>query len=484
MKGKDQDGKKVSVEQVVNDEIVDKYFPELKNEANSFSVMEIGSSGLNRWGQNVYEEFLPALRWPRAAKIFKEMASNDPVVTATLLASRQLIRKVTWKVKPASSKRVDKKVAEFIDSCRNDMNLSWGDIIDQITSCFDYGWAYHELVYKKRSGQSDDPTKNSRHDDGLIGWRKIAERSQESWGGWEFDEEDDGSVIGMWQYGNNVSKVLIPIQKALLFRTTVTRSNPEGRSFLRGAYRPYYFKKHIEELEGIGIERDLAGLPVLKAPPGLDIWDPHNEQAVRARTMAEKLIKNVRRDKNEGILLPDGWDFKLAASDGKRQFDTNAVINRLDQRIAITMLADIVMLGADKVGSFALANVKKSLLAAALDAQVQSFANVFNRYAIPRLLALNPFYGLSGLPELVPSPVDCPDIKDLADYISKLAGAKMPLFPDIDLENYLRGVANFPLTAEDAENRVKALEIAKSNGKDSKEGKEEGKKSSKQSKEE
>lgn len=423
---------------------------------------ELGSIGLNRWGQNVHEEFLTNLRWPRAGRLYKEMSSNDPVITAILLCARQLIRKVTWRVKPASDKRVDIKAAEFLESCLRDMSSTWGDIVDEVTSYFEYGWSYHEIVYKKRSGVQKDPSQRSKFDDGRIGWRKISGRSQESWDGWEFDEKDDGSLRGMWQSdNNNTKKIMIPIQKALLFRTTVARGNPEGRSFLRGAYRPWYFKKHIEEIEGIGIERDLAGLPVLKTPEGLDLWDSSNEMAVTAKRNAETLVKGIRRDKNEGIVLPFGWELTLLSSASNRQFDTNAIINRYDQRIAITLLADIVMLGADKVGSFALANVKKSLLAAALDAQVQSIAGVMNRHAVPRLFDLNTFTGLSGLPELQASPVDTPELKELGEYIGKLAGAKMPLFPDMDLENYLRGLANFPKVDETEEAREATLEHSK-----------------------
>ena len=59
----------------------------------------------------------------------------------------------------------------------------------------------------------------------------------------------------------------IPRAKCLLFRPTAYKSNPEGRSILRTAYRPWYNLTQIENIEGIGIERDLAGLPVVKVPP-------------------------------------------------------------------------------------------------------------------------------------------------------------------------------------------------------------------------
>ena len=415
---------------------------------------ELGEIGLKQTTGSVYEEFVPMLRWPKAGEVYLEMSSNDPVITAILLCSRQLIRNVTWEVKPVSSSAEDLQKAEFLKSCMHDMSMTWSDLIDEVTSSFEYGFAYHELVYKRRMGNSNNPHHNSRYSDGAIGWRKIAGRAQTSMQSWQFDKE--GGIQGMNQYVSQ-GIVFIPITKALLFRTTMKRGNPEGRSFLRGAYRPWYFKKHIEEIEGIGIERDLAGLPVVTAPPGVDIFDADNPKAVEAKNAALSLVISIRRDRNEGVVLPEGWKLELLSASGTRQFDTSNIINRYDQRIAITMLADIVMLGADKVGSFALAEVKQSMLSASLDAQLKSICDVFNTYAVPRLFELNG-YPIEQLPTIVASPVVAPNLKELGTYINDLAGAKMPLFPDVDLENYLRRVASLPETTEDDEARTERIE--------------------------
>ncbi|MFA6691899.1 MAG: hypothetical protein WCR98_07970, partial [Saccharofermentanales bacterium] len=400
------------------------------------------------------------LRWPKAGDVYLEMSSNDPVITAILHCSRQLIRNVTWDVTPASQTKADLEAAAFLKECMDDMSATWSDFIDDCTSFFDYGFSYHEIVYKRRMGPSRNPHKNSKFTDGRIGWRKIAGRAQTSMHSWKFD--DEGGLQGMYQYTSDGIK-FIPIQKSLLFRTTANRGNPEGKSFLRGAYRPWYFKKHIEEIEGIGIERDLAGLPVTTAPPGIDIFDKENPKAVEAKNAALKLVTSIRRDRNEGVVLPDGWKLDLLSSSSSRQFDTSTIINRYDQRIAITMLADIVMLGADKVGSFALAKVKQSMLSASLDAQLASVCDIFNRYAIPRLFALNNF-NVTKLPTIKSGSVVAPDLKELGDYIKALSGSKMPLFPDVDLENHLRRIADLPETKEDDEGREARIARSNQNG--------------------
>ena len=78
------------------------------------NLKQLGSSGLTRYAGYVYEEFLPELRWPRAGKIYQEMADNDAVVGAVLYLAEMLIRGVKWTVEPASDSEEDKKAAEFV----------------------------------------------------------------------------------------------------------------------------------------------------------------------------------------------------------------------------------------------------------------------------------------------------------------------------------------------------------------------------------
>lgn len=408
---------------------------------------DLGYTGLNRQGNYVYEEFLTQLRWPQAAKVYKEMADNDPTIGAILYMATQLVRKVNWDVEPASDSPQDQEAAEFLYSCMHDMETSWKDTIDEVLSMFIYGWSFHEIVYKVRKGpQKAQPKYHSMHKDGRIGWRKLPIRSQQTLYGWVFDDET-GDVIAFEQQAAPTYEIVhIPMSKGLLFRTQRQVNNPEGRSLLRNAYRPWYFKKRIEEIEGIGIERDLAGLPVITPPEGVDIWDRSNTEYSHYKSQAEQIVRNVRRDRSEGLVLPHGWDFKLLSTGGTRQFDTNAIINRYDQRIAITMLADIVMLGADKVGSFALANVKKSLLAASLEAMLQGIADTLNKQAVRQLFELNKFDGLTGLPKITCGHIEMPDLNELGNYF-KATG--LTLNGDMELENYVRQAASMPLLTQE-----------------------------------
>lgn len=432
---------------------------------------EIGRSGLNSWGGQIKEEFLPELKGKLGRKMIKEMMDNDAIIASMLFAVSMLIRQAKPTIKPAieptPAKTVKKKgrlyrlfkaedtakakgakeAADFVQSCFNDMSETWGDTVSEILTMLPYGWAWLETVYKKRNGPGRDPTQNSRFTDGKIGWRKMPLRGQDTLKRWLFDPA--GGIQGMVQQVRDdkgvMVEVTLPIEKSLLFRTDHNKNNPEGRSVLRAPYRSWHFKKRIEEIEGIGIERDMAGLPVLMAPEGLDLWNVNDTEATAARTEAETIVRSIRRDEQEGVLLPNGWELTLLASAGKRNFDTTQVIGRYNNNIAMTLLADFIILGHNnRYGSFALSSSKTHMFAVALGGWLGAIADVFNRYAIPRLLEINGM-DTEHPPIMEFEDIELPDLAALGTYILNLSRAGFQLFPNIPLEKKLMQAASMPI---------------------------------------
>lgn len=407
---------------------------------------QLGVSGLRRYGPYIYEEFLPELRWPGAGKVYQEMADNDAVIGAIMYLAEMLIRGCTWEVRACGDSEVDHEAAKFLRECMNDMDMSWANTICEILSMLTYGFSFHEIVYKVRRGPEETSSKyRSRYSDGRIGWRRLPSRAQTSLAEWEFDEEGDVKAF-VQRCEPDFKTVRIPMSKGLLFRTRISKDNPEGKSLLRNAYRAWFFKKHFEEIEGIGIERDLAGFPVLTAPEGLDLWNEEDPRMVKMKADAESLVASVRRDSEEGILLPHGWELKLLTSGSSRQISIGETIERYDNRIAITMLSDIILIGNNRTGSFALADTKQSLLAAALQAQVSNIADVFNAFAVPRLFALNSFPGLTALPEIVPSGIQTPSMQEVALMLRAMG---LSIAKDKELLSYLWHILGFPSMSDE-----------------------------------
>lgn len=424
------------------------------SEANGKKIVnykQLGVSGLRRYGPYVYEEFLPELRWPYAGRIYQEMADNDPVIGAILYLAEMLIRGTTWRVEPASTSVADKEAADFLKSCMDDMEMSWANTISEILSMLTYGFSFHEIVYKIRRGPDErNPKYKSKYTDGRIGWRRLPIRAQTSLHEWTFNKE--GDVVAFVQMAEPDFKITsIPMSKGLLFRTRVSRDNPEGKSLLRNAYRPWFFKKHFEEIEGIGIERDLAGFPVLKAPEDLDLWNDEDERMVALRTRAEELVASVRRDSEEGILLPAGWELTLLSSGSNRQINIGETIDRYDNRIAITMLSDIILIGNNKAGSFALADTKQSMLAAALQSQLYNISDVFNDKAVPDLFRYNNFPDITEYPKIVPGQIQTPSLKEVALVLRAMG---LNIAGDLDMQNYLRSILGMPYLSEETFEQV------------------------------
>jgi len=424
--------------------------------------MELGVSGLLRSGGLPMDQPLRQLKGKRGQKIFEEMARYDDIVGASLYAIESIVRGAVWRTEPGGESPAAQAQAAFIDECRMDMSTTWEDTVAEALSMIPFGWAWIETVFKFRNGPDEEsPGMGSRFTDGRLGWRKLPLRAQSSRERFVFDEKGDGGVKALIQRDpNSGQRYTIPLRKSLLFRPGHYRGNPEGRSLLERAYIAWYFKQRLREIEAIGIERDLAGLPVAWVPPQLLQAAPSTADAVRLAAI-KKMIVNLRRDEQEGVVMPQAfdaignklYDLTLLTTGGQRAFDTDAVVRRYDRAIAVSFMTGFILLGSDGTGSFALSKDSSELFEHGLNTMLDEIASVFNRHAIPRLLALNG-EPLDEAPMLKHGGVERVDLKELGEYISKLAGAGAPLFPDDDLENHLREIGRMPLVPEDREEQA------------------------------
>lgn len=408
---------------------------------------ELGRIGAKRYGGIFFEEFVPELRGTRGVEAFREMSENDSTIGAVMFAIEMLIRQSEFMVEPDGKSAKDKEAAEFIESCLYDMKFTWQDTLSEIISFLAFGWSYHEIVYKRRLGG-----RNSKYDDKLIGWEKLPIRAQETLYEWKYGDYSD-DLTGMVQLPPpDFEQIFIPIEKALHFRTKSRKDSPEGRSILRNAYQDWYKKKRITEIEGIGIERDLAGLPVLQATEDNDVnlFDTDDKIAMQARHEAEMIVTGLRRDEMEGVVLPRGWKLDLLSSGSRRQFDTNAIIDRYDKRIAMTVLADFILLGQQSVGSFALSSDKTRLFSLAIGTYLDIICEVFNTQAIPRLIDLNGehFKGITAYPKMTHGDVEDPNLDRLGTFINLMTSNGI-IVPDQSLENFVRRAGGLPERIDD-----------------------------------
>lgn len=363
-------------------------------------VRPAGVSGLNRHGGFVHDEFHWALRGKKAIKTYRQMRDNDAVIGSIIYAWETHIQQAGVTIEAAEK---DNPQAEFykkhVEECLDDMSMSWTEMLSDILSMTWAGYSYHETVYKVRRGRNQLPVLNSKYSDGLIGWRKIATRYQETIDEWKF--ADDGGIEGAWQVAPpHYRREFLSIEYSLLFRTTSNKNNPEGRSLLRNAYRSWFFKTRIEELEAIGVERDMAGVLVFQVPFEYLNANPGSTESAQYEEF-KKLVERARRGEYDGLLIPPeadadgptGFKLNLLQSGGRRPMDVDGIIRRLDSRIALSVLGEAVLLGmqgsSGSGSSWSLASTKTMMFAVAAGAITRAIEDVFNRFAIPRLMELN-----------------------------------------------------------------------------------------------
>lgn len=431
---------------------------------------ELGVAGVKLSNGFVYDEYLTKLIGDKGRKIYREMRDNDAIVSAILFAVEMLLRAVDWRVESDEELDKDKledasyegvpktpeEAVKWLEGCfLKDMSHTFDEFISIILSMLQYGWQYTEVVYKRRLGPDQiDSSHRSEYDDGLIGIRKLVDRSQETLDKWEVDES--GGVVGMWQQPPlGGIRRFIPIDKALLFRPHPFKGSPEGRSVLRAAYRSWYFLKNLQEIEAIAIERELNGLPVVYIPN--EILNGDSTDQKKATEQYKKMVRDIKFNEQGGVVLPSNLyqdaDGKLSAqrmvtlellnAGGTRAIDIGKTIIRYQQDIARTILADFIMLGSGDKGSFALSKDKSKMFTRALSGWLTSIATTMNRHLVPKVWALNNF-DRAIMPHLVPGNIEPVDLEQLSTFIERLSRAGAPLFPDDGLENELRELGGLP----------------------------------------
>lgn len=434
---------------------------------SGMTYREVGSAGLRAFSGWVREEFLTQLQGRQGAQKYREMMDNSPIIGALMTAIVSTMRKVEWRTNPADDSPEAQEAADFVDSCRADMSQTWEETIVEDLSMLGYGFAPKEIVYKRRLGRDPGndsegvPLGKSDYEDGLIGWRKMPIRGQDTILKWFFDP--NGEIKGMTQQPWTGSIVDIPIEKMLLFRPSQHKDNPEGRSILRSSYVPYYFVKRMQEQEAILGER-MGGLPMVKVPSTLIqaavAGDP---KATAAMAAYKRMATNVRIDEQMGIILPsDMWmgpngasaspqySFELVTPQGGRgtavNFDTS--ILRYNTSMLTSVLADFLTMGHEARGAQNLGETKIDLFYQAIEGYLNSNAAIYNRHAIPRLWRLNGL-DMDLMPEIEPDLAVRVDLDVLSNFVLRLSQAGMPLFPDDELQSYLRDAAGLPDVADD-----------------------------------
>lgn len=423
---------------------------------------EQGVLGLRTSNKRILEETQRAFRYPEFIQTVAAMR-NNPTVGAAMNVYRMMISRVQWGVE--APKGADEKTlarTELVRSMMNDMDGSWSQFIESVIPYLEYGFAVNEIVLRRRLKRN-----GSKFNDGLIGIKKLATRSQETICGWVFSpdgqdlikvEQSIANLENSYRWANRTNengKLEIDREKFLLFTASANKGNPEGHSIYKNIYLAFKQLSLLQDQEMVGIAKDVQGILKIAIPPRY--LDPNASPEDKAAVAAfQQIIDNYNAGTQRGLLVPNMIDpesklplftYDLMESKGAAKYDTEAVIRRLQGDILSALSVDILKLGAEGSGSFSLAESKSSVLALAIDYRLREISEVLNSHLMRLIFEMNG-WDTDNLPSFTYSDIEEVSLEEFSKAIQRIFSTSA-IEVDRPVLNRIRKIIGVPEKPED-----------------------------------
>jgi hypothetical protein len=182
-----------------------------------------------------------------------------------------------------------------------------------------------------------------------------------------------------------------------------TDSSPSGNSLFDAAYIPWREKQLLQDLTLIGVQKDMAGMPVLGAPSSLLSAAAENPNGPEAR-MVEQLKSNLANlhagDQAYSMIPTDThsengngqrqFELKFLGIEGSgKQFDVVDLVEQRKRAIYNCFSCQNMISGENGGGSYNLLEGQTSLQAHAVELDNMVVDEMWNKQVIPKLLLLN-----------------------------------------------------------------------------------------------
>lgn len=373
-------------------------------------------------------EFMDDLSPPDGLDKFRVMERNEPIVGGLILSIKNVIKRVAIDI--------DGENVDFILPQLEALPGGITGLIEDITSAFTYGFYIGERVWTV--------------EDGKVILKDVIPLHQPTISA---INNSKGKVVQQATDGTHE----IPYKKCVHHIFLKEGRSPYGISLLRHLYKPYYYKISCEAAEATGVDRDLTGLPLLQAPEGFDFTaadesSPHYDPAVAATLdWAVDVVGNVRKDNQQGLVIPAGWQFSLVRSDGTSSINTTDIIQRYNSEMAAGLLESFLAGGASSLTSKGNIEAMIRVFLSACDAYIRSIEETINNQIIAKICEYNNITP----PQISFSSTNVADLADLASFVARLVKTGV-ITPTVPMEKALLAIADLPY--EDDEGQIKDIE--------------------------
>lgn len=410
---------------------------------------EIGVSGTPIFGGFIRSNETNAkLSGQNRYRFAADVLTNTSIVAAGVRYFLNLVSKPKWKVVPADESAAAKEVAEFVEEVLFGMATAWNRVIRRVGMFRYYGFGIHEWTAIKR-------------DDGKIGLKDIESRPQFTIWRWAVDE--NGNIEGVWQRSPQTGQeIWLPRSKLVYLVDDMMSDSPEGLGWFRGLAEPAERLKRFLELETIGYERNLAGIPIGRIPYGeinaaKAAGTLSDEDAAALISAMEDFVTLQAKNQATSIILDSSpyesitdagtnvsnvfkWSVELLKGDITGMDQLINSIDREMHQLARIMGIENLLLGANGKGSLALAKNESENLYLVINSTISDIAEAMDRDAIGPIMDLN---GIDQKlrPTLSAEDVAFKDIVEMSTYLMNMATAGAIMQPDDPAINELRALA-------------------------------------------
>lgn len=326
---------------------------------------------------------------------------NVSIVSTGVRYFLNLVAKAAWRAEPSDPENPESvRLAELVEDIMHDMPTPWHRIVKSAAMFRYYGFALLEWIAKLR-------------DDGVMGMADIQRRPQATIEQW--DVENDGTVRGAVQRSpQTFEEIYLPRSRLIHMVDDALSDSPEGLGLFRHLAEPVKRIRKYLQLEGWGYENDLRGIPIVRAPLmalaiAVKNGDIDQADADALKKPLEDFIDVHARNPEIGMMIDSQtWQSSDEANrpSGMPQFDASlldggnysleevaAAIQRTNMEMARLLGIEHMLLGADGVGSLALAKDKSDNFALTVDSTLREIRETFQRDF------LGPIWELNGWPE-------------------------------------------------------------------------------------
>lgn len=390
--------------------------------------VELGWGGTPIFGGIPLDDYNPDLQGVKAIQTADQMRRTLGQCRAVTKAVTLPITSTPWYLEePKDASASEKEATELLrqNLFGGMVGQSFDGVVREACSATYFGFRVPEIVWEERAG--------------VVAIRKIASRNPELVERWIY--HPNGDLAGYLYSGNRPSgngldnwgtstttnaRIPIPIEKTLHFVYDQENENPAGFGLWRSQYPHWYFVHALYKIMGIGVERNLLGVPV--AQEG-DEANPDD------RSYILQQLSWLRAAEGSAFSLPKGWNLQWFEST-RTPIDALPLVEHHLRQIALAALCQFLNLGMSSAGTQSLGEVHAKLFEQSEDGIAKWIAETIETQLIARWMLLNYGPGVRA-PRLMHKPIRANDLQAWATALNTL-GSGGWLHATVDDELKLR----------------------------------------------